>query len=173
LYRYDPRFPTVQGVLRRGVQVEGLREFILGQGASRRITDMEWDKFWTINKRVIDPIAPRFFAIDSNNSVRLTLNGLNLKPDEVIGLPVAMHPKNPDLGEKIMRLSSKLLLEKDDVKLMNVGDEVTLMRYGNIIIRHINVASDGDIISVEADNNPEGDFKKTKLKITWLAHTVS
>ena len=37
----DARFPTVQGILRRGVVVHALREFILLQGASKRETEME------------------------------------------------------------------------------------------------------------------------------------
>jgi hypothetical protein len=48
----------------------------LYQGASRRITDMEWDKFWVVNKKVIDPMAPRFFALDAARAVPLLLHGL-------------------------------------------------------------------------------------------------
>ncbi|RHY32170.1 hypothetical protein DYB32_002796 [Aphanomyces invadans] len=164
----DPRFPTVQGVLRRGVTVEGLREFIISQGASRRITDMEWDKFWTINKKVIDPIAPRYFALDANRAVRLTVHGLPFTG--VQGFPTALHPKSPEMGDNIKRLGSDLLVERDDANHFVVGEDVTLMRFGNVTITAINKSKDGEILSVDAQNHPEGDFKTTKLKITWLAH---
>ncbi len=50
--RDDPRFPTVRGVLRRGMTVEGLKKFIAAQGASRAVTMMEWNKLWSFNKKV-------------------------------------------------------------------------------------------------------------------------
>ncbi|TDH73844.1 hypothetical protein CCR75_005584 [Bremia lactucae] len=162
----DPRFPTIQGVLRRGVQVEALRDFILSQGASRRITDMEWDKFWTLNKRVLDPIAPRYFAIATETSVPLTLINVS---SHVVGIPVARHPKDPFMGEKMVRFCNKLLVERDDVMQFVEGEEVTLMRHGNMIVKKVHKAVDGTITRVEAENYPQGDFKKTKLKITWLS----
>uniref|UniRef100_A0A3Q1EBQ1 Bifunctional glutamate/proline--tRNA ligase n=1 Tax=Acanthochromis polyacanthus TaxID=80966 RepID=A0A3Q1EBQ1_9TELE len=48
----DPRFPTVRGVLRRGMTVEGLKQFIAAQGGSRSVVNMEWDKIWAFNKKV-------------------------------------------------------------------------------------------------------------------------
>lgn len=56
----DPRFPTVRGILRRGMTVDGLKQFIIAQGSSRSVVFMEWDKIWAFNKKVIDPIAIRY-----------------------------------------------------------------------------------------------------------------
>jgi len=39
--------------------IEALRQYILMQGASQKDLMLEWDKIWTINKKVIDPVAPR------------------------------------------------------------------------------------------------------------------
>lgn len=50
--REDPRFPTVRGVLRHGMTVEGLKQFIVSQGSSRAIVMMEWDKLWACNRKV-------------------------------------------------------------------------------------------------------------------------
>lgn len=50
--RDDPRFPTVRGVLRHGMTVEGLKQFIVSQGSSRAIVMMEWDKIWACNRKV-------------------------------------------------------------------------------------------------------------------------
>ncbi|KAK1556065.1 hypothetical protein Q3G72_035372 [Acer saccharum] len=60
----DPRFPTVQGIVRRGLKVEALIQFILEQGASKNLNLMEWDKLWTINKKIIDPVCPRHTAVN-------------------------------------------------------------------------------------------------------------
>ena len=70
----DPRFPTVQGMLRRGLTLEALKDYILSQGASKNITFQEWDKIWTINKKVIDPVVPRHTAVENKDKIKLTVD---------------------------------------------------------------------------------------------------
>lgn len=82
--------PTVRGVLRRGLTVEGLKQFILAQGGSRSIVVMEWDKIWAFNKKVIDPIAPRYTVLDEENG----LVPVNIvEPVESKLQSLALHPK--------------------------------------------------------------------------------
>jgi len=57
-----------KGILRRGMTVQALKEFMLSQGPSQAIVSLEWDSLWSLNKKVIDPIAPRFWAISKDKS---------------------------------------------------------------------------------------------------------
>ena len=90
IFRDDPRMPTVRGVMRSGMTVEGLKQFILAQGGSRSIVVMEWDKIWAFNKKVIDPIAPRYTALDS-----ISLVPVHILDDDVSTetKSVPLHPK--------------------------------------------------------------------------------
>lgn len=78
--------PTVRGVIRRGMTVEGLKQFILAQGGSRSIVVMEWDKIWAFNKKVIDPIAPRYTALEDTDLVKVNIRQ-KIEP-EVKSLPL-------------------------------------------------------------------------------------
>ena len=69
----DPRFPTVQGIMRRGFTVEALKNFMLEQGPSKNTNLMEWDKLWAMNRDVIDPVTPRFTAIVKDSAARLII----------------------------------------------------------------------------------------------------
>jgi glutamyl/glutaminyl-tRNA synthetase len=78
-YRDDPRLPTVRGVMRQGLTVDGLKQFILAQGGSRSVVMMEWDKIWAFNKKVLDPIASRYTALDTSKPlVRVHVEGNSL-----------------------------------------------------------------------------------------------
>ncbi|WLF81239.1 glutamate--tRNA ligase [Lodderomyces elongisporus] len=160
----DPRFPTVRGVRRRGMTVEGLRNFIISQGPSRNIINLDWSVIWALNKKIIDPVAPRFTAIDAKNAVRVKLlNG----PNEPYTEKKPRHKKNPEVGEKNVVYASDLLIDQADADLTE-GEEVTFMDWGNVIVSKVNKS--GDIVeSIEANLHLEGDFRKTSKKLTWLA----
>jgi len=67
----DPRFPTVQGIMRRGMTVAALSSFMLEQGASKNTNMMEWaksgpstNKSWTLWCRAT-PQLPKGLPLSS------------------------------------------------------------------------------------------------------------
>ncbi|XP_048579210.1 bifunctional glutamate/proline--tRNA ligase-like isoform X2 [Nematostella vectensis] len=162
----DPRFPTVRGVLRRGMTVEGLREFIVLQGSSKANVHMEWDKIWAINKKVIDPIAPRYTALQHSAMIPFLLPAAKEEKHQC-----ALHPKNPDVGTKAIWRGPRVMLEGEDAESLSVGDMVTLINWGNTKVSKINRNSKGKIESIEGELHLDNkDYKKT-TKLTWLADT--
>ncbi|GMH57229.1 hypothetical protein TL16_g02326, partial [Triparma laevis f. inornata] len=159
----DPRFPTVRGVVRRGINIEALRGYILGQGASRRITLMEWSKFWAENKKAIDDGAKRFMAVSTDGKKKIKLSNVD-PPSANNFLTTDNHPKFAEVGKRLMKISSDLMVESSDVEGIQVGDLVGLMRWGVMKVTGV-----GDVI--EGDFVPDGDVKECKRKITWLSES--
>jgi glutamyl-tRNA synthetase len=166
----DPRFPTIRGIRRRGMTIGALREFILKQGPSRNIINLDWHTFWATNKKYIDPVAPRHTAIDTTSAVTCTIKGVRAA---AYSEDKPKHGKNPDLGTKKVFYSPTILIEQKDAASLAQDEEITLMNWGNAIVRSIthslNQLSVKTVTAIEMDLNLQGDFKTTSKKITWLA----
>jgi len=162
---HDPRFPTVQGIMRRGLVVPAIAEFMLDIGASQNTNLMAWDKLWATNKQFIDPIAPRYSAIGKNTACQLALeNG----PEQPNSVQVPLHQKNESLGKKEMWFSKNVLIESEDAAGLQIGEKITLYKWGNCIITDKKVQGTETILKGKLVLEDK-DFKSTK-KITWIAY---
>jgi len=173
----DPRFPTVRGIRRRGMTVEGLRDFMVSQGPSKNVVNMDWHTIWTMNKKVIDLHAGRYTAIEKGYAT-CKVQGAKAEPSFEIKPKHAKY----DLGTKEVAFSQNIILEQEDAKSFDKDEEVTLMNWGNAIIRDTKQQPSGDssdivdgvqklgnIDMIDLDLHLEGDFKTTKKKVTWLS----
>ncbi|SZE99971.1 unnamed protein product [Blumeria hordei] len=160
----DPRMPTIRGVRRHGMTISALRDFILKQGPSRNIVVMDWTNFWASNKKEIDTFAPRHTSFNKMNSVRAkVING----PESLYFEDKPKVPKNPSIGLKKVAFSSNLMLDQEDVQLMKLDEEITMMAWGNAFVRKISGSS--PITEIELELHLEGDVKSTEKKVHWLS----
>jgi glutamyl-tRNA synthetase len=162
----DPRMPTVRGILRRGLTVTALREFMLKQGPSRSQVLMDWTILWSMNNKVLDPVAPRHTAVDKNKVVTANIMG---GPEIPYTDDNPKHPKNPAIGTKAVTYSSTILIEQSDAATFFLGEEITLMAWGNAIGGKLEKAADGTVSELRLELPLDGDFRKTEKKITWLS----
>ncbi|KAI9822519.1 MAG: hypothetical protein M1827_000238 [Pycnora praestabilis] len=165
----DPRFPTVRGIRRRGMTIGALREFILKQGPSRNIVNLDWTIFWATNKKFIDPIAPRHTAVVKDNAIIASVRGARAAPYTE---DKPKHGKNPDLGTKKVAYSGSILIDQEDAKTFKEDEEITLMNWGNAIVRKISGSLNplnSNVTGLELELHLQGDVKKTEKKVTWLS----
>ncbi|CAD8144692.1 unnamed protein product [Paramecium octaurelia] len=161
----DPRFPTLRGIIRRGITVEALHDFMLEQGPSKNANLQTWDKLWSINFTKIDPIAPRYTAVGKDGIAILTISNYDDQGVNVVTVP--QHPKNNELGTRPLFRSSQLYLEAQDAKDIKVDEKITLMKWGNVKITDKKEV-DGQIL-LTGENLPDDKDFKTTNKYTWLA----
>lgn len=126
---------------------------------------MEWDKLWATNKKIIDPVCPRHTAVIEERRVLLTLsNG----PNDPFVRIIPKHKKYAGAGEKATTYTKRIWIDYDDAVSISVNEEVTLMDWGNAIVKEIQKDQEGNVTHLSGILHLEGSVKTTKLKLTWL-----
>lgn len=126
---------------------------------------MEWDKLWSINKRIIDPVCPRHTAVIKEGRVMVTLTD---GPEEPFVRVIPRHKKCEGAGEKATTYTKQIWIDEADAKCISAGEEVTLMDWGNAIVKEVIKDNNGSVLQLVGVLHPEGSVKTTKLKLTWL-----
>lgn len=137
---------------------------MLEQGPSKNTNLQEWDKIWALNKKIIDPISPRYTAISTDKICTLTLSNIN----ETKMFTIPLHQQNPQLGDKIQYRSKNVYIEYEDAVTIQKDEKVTLMKWGNAKITEITKKENGGFQLVGEYLEDDKDFKSTK-KINWLS----
>lgn len=110
---------------------------------------MDWSKIWAFNKKIIDPVAPRYTALSKTDLVPI-----NFSDNVTVGSKmVQKHPKDANVGEKELWYGPRILIEQEDAKTIKPGDTVTLINWGNVKIDKVEADANGLVKSVAATLN--------------------
>nr|KAJ0217999.1 hypothetical protein LSAT_V11C300155250 [Lactuca sativa] len=117
---------------------------------------------------MIDPVCPRHTAILEENRVLLTLLDGPHRPFVHV---IPKHKKYVAAGDKTITFTKNIWIEQADAKAISPNEEITLMDWGNAIVREINKDKNGNVTELTGVLHLEGSFKTAKLKLTWLPDT--
>lgn len=122
----DPRLTTLIALKKRGFLPPAIKEFILSTGISKADALLEWEKLESINRKYLDPIANRYFAIF--NPVKIEIENA----PKIKFVKVAVHPEKK-VKRRICVNFDSIYIEKDDLKVWK-GKEVGLIGLGTVIL---------------------------------------
>ncbi len=120
----DPRMPTVEGVKRRGIIPEAIRDFTIHVGYTKTEHEYDWSILLSINRKLLDPLSKRLFFVP--DPVELVVQGA---PRKQVAIP--FHPEK-DLGQREIDVGDRFFLFRGDLAQMKKGDRFRLMDLYNV-----------------------------------------
>lgn len=173
----DPRMPTLRGMRRRGFTPASIRQFCDRIGVTKKDSWIEMGVLEDCIRGDLNENAPRRMGVLDPIKVVLT----NYPEGESEQLTLPNHPQREELGDREVRFSRELYIEREDFaevpppkyKRLALGGEVRLR--GSYVIRCDEVVKDeaGEIIellctmdSATLGVKPEG--RKVKGVVHWV-----
>lgn len=181
----DPRMPTLAGMRRRGYPPEAIRDFCERIGVAKNDSLVDVALLENCIRESLNEKAPRVMAV--LRPLRVVID--NYPGGRVEEFDCPYHPKNPDMGSRMVPFSRMLYIERDDFMesppkkffRLSPGREVRL-RYGYFIkcIEAVKNPETGDVVELHCTYDPETrsgfapDGRKVEATIHWVSadHSV-
>jgi len=148
----DVRLPTLRGLKRRGILREAIRQFVLSQGISKSEGVVTFDQIEAINRKLLDPIAKRFFFVPS--PIKLIV-----KDAPSIEKELRLHPTE-DLGYRKIKTGKIFYISKSDASNLREGEIIRLKDLFNVTVEKVGKEIEGRFAGMEV--RPEYE------KIQWV-----
>ncbi len=120
----DPRMPTVEGLKRRGIIPQTIRQFTLQVGYTKTEHEYDWSMLLSLNRKLLDPVSKRIFFVP--DPVRLKVEGA---PRRKVTIP--FHPEK-DLGSRTIDSAGEFYVSSADLKGIAKGSVFRLMELYNV-----------------------------------------
>tara|TARA_Y100000588_G_scaffold318779_2_gene348490 strand:+ start:3790 stop:5367 length:1578 start_codon:yes stop_codon:yes gene_type:complete len=174
----DPVLPTISGLRKRGFTPELLRNIVdrIGVTKVESITNYE-----LIEEVIRDTLANSERTMSIINPIELEIENYNNYFDKECKINIPLNPRNKDLGDRVVNLSSKIYVEETDISLnpdknfwrIYEGNTIRLKNGYNIIIKKI-ISKDNKPIKVIGEIDYESkNMKKAKVKAKVALHWLS
>jgi glutamyl-tRNA synthetase len=124
----DPRLPTLIALKKRGFQPQAIWSFVMHAGLSKTESVISWDVLEAENRKVIEPIANRYFMV--TDEVDMTVRGV---PDKY-SAKIKLHPDNEKAGFKNYEFEKEehFFVNKSDIIGRKPEETLRLMEFGDV-----------------------------------------
>jgi len=123
----DPRLPTLQGLKKRGILPEAIRQFVFSQGISKVESTVTFGLVEAANRKILDPISKRLFFV--SNPVKLKVEKAPHKIKDI-----SFHPTDKKLGGRSIKTGDIFYVNAEDMKKLKIGDIFRLKDLFNVKI---------------------------------------
>ncbi|MFQ5821081.1 MAG: glutamate--tRNA ligase [Candidatus Heimdallarchaeota archaeon] len=115
----DIRLSTLSGLIRRGIVPDTIKQLVCEIGLTTGQPELDWSIVLAINRKIIDPIAKRFFMV---------INPYPLKVSSAPTMTVTLHshPTHPELGLRQITTTGQFYISREDAMELNSGKMVRL-----------------------------------------------
>jgi len=120
----DPRMPTIEGVIRRGILPQAIRQFTTDVGYTKSEHTFDWSLLFAVNRKLLDPVTRRYYFVPE--AIRLSIELAPLKSTNIPYHPVEK------LGSRVINSAGEFYVPSADVAALRPGQVFRLMELFNV-----------------------------------------